>query len=514
MNRPSSLASFTSARRVLDRAVRLVAALAVLATATACPPQPPTPPAPAAITPGPPPAAVTPRPEPLAVKEEHLKMGRFGLGTYLQPAHMNGTIVLVLSGLDGFRGEAGVIARALAERGALVAELDLTTYLQRMKTGAQDECSWPTIDFQTVTKHMGKGAGLPHFVAPVLVGYREGASLALTTAAQAQPDMFRGVVTVGFCPDLDLPRPPCAGTVGLGWQPASAHRMGRITPPSQMPVPWVALEDRARPLCGSTDAETFVSKTPGATIEWLAANAATGSALTASVVADVEKLMPAAPAPPTAPPTGADRIAELPLTEMPATGGSSDTVAVFVSGDGGWASLDEQLSEYLNEHGVPVVGLSSVRYFWDKHEPDGVAHDLELISRHYLEKWGKQRLLWIGYSAGADVLGYVSARMPADLLAKTRAVALVGPETNVEFEFHVTDWIPTTRHNVTGLPILPELMKLRGPRVLCVEGEDEAASLCPQIPADHATIVSFPGGHHFGGDYHAIGKAILDATPK
>lgn len=432
-----------------------------------------------------------------------MDMGRFGHGAYLRPAKPNGSLVLLLAPSAGLRGADGALAHSLAERGALVAQLDFDAYEQRLAAGAQDACSWPTADFQAMTKRVGKDAGLASFVAPVIVGIDEAAPMAVTAVAQAKPGMFRGVITTGFCARLALPSPPCAGANALGWAASTTAGRGRILPPRAMPAPWLAFATRARAHCPAPEAEAFVSGTPSATLERLDARGAESSE---ALVAAIEKM--AAPAQPSA---AAGGLADLPLIEMPATAGRSDLAAVFVSGDGGWASLDEQVASYLNARGVPVVGLSAVRYFWTQRAPDEVARDLARISRHYLDAWGKRRVLWVGYSAGADAFGLVTARMPAELLAQVAAVALIGPGTRADFEFHVTDWIPG-EHGKRGVPILPEALAIHGVPLLCVRGTEEPVSLCPLLPPGHATQLLLSGGHHFGGDYDAIGKAILDAA--
>ena len=63
-----------------------------------------------------------------------------------------------------------------------------------------------------------------------------------------------------------------------------------------------------------------------------------------------------------------------------------------------------------------------------------------------------------------------------------------------------------------GVPILPEALAIHGVPLLCVRGTEEPVSLCPLLPPGHATQLLLSGGHHFGGDYDAIGKAILDAA--
>src|SRR5438105_10057726 len=96
--------------------------------------------------------------------------------------------------------------------------------------------------------------------------------------------------------------------------------------------------------------------------------------------------------------------AKLPLIEVPATRGASDTLVVFVSGDGGWAKIDKEISAILAATGMPVVGLNALQYFWTKKTPDIAAADLRSLIETYLTAWHKSRVLLVGYSRGADVL--------------------------------------------------------------------------------------------------------------
>jgi Type IV secretory pathway, VirJ component len=44
-------------------------------------------------------------------------------------------------------------------------------------------------------------------------------------------------------------------------------------------------------------------------------------------------------------------------------------MVVFFSGDGGWAELDSAVSANLAKQGMPVVGWSSLTYFWSFKNP-------------------------------------------------------------------------------------------------------------------------------------------------
>ena len=206
--------------------------------------------------------------------------------------------------------------------------------------------------------------------------------------------------------------------------------------------------------------------------------------------------------------TTAARAAQLPLIEVPATAGQSDTLVVFVSGDGGWARIDQSIARVLAGNGMPVVGLNSLQYFWTKRTPETASQDLQSIIETHLKSSGKSRVVLVGYSRGADVLPAMTSRLPAGLRSRIRLVALLAPSNTVDFEFHVLDWLHD-KH--TGMAVKPELAKLSGERVLCVWGEDDDDSLCRGLTGDGVQVVTLHGAHHFDGGYEKLATIILGA---
>ncbi|HEY6139902.1 MAG TPA: AcvB/VirJ family lysyl-phosphatidylglycerol hydrolase [Thermoanaerobaculia bacterium] len=199
---------------------------------------------------------------------------------------------------------------------------------------------------------------------------------------------------------------------------------------------------------------------------------------------------------------------KLPLVEVPATKGVSDTLVVFVSGDGGWAAIDKSIAKVLADHGLPVVGLNALQYFWTKRTPDAAAKDLQSICDRYLASWKKGRLLFVGYSRGADVLPAMISRLSPELQSRIRLIALLGPSPKVQFEFHMTDWVHSA---AKGLPVKPEVDKLRSHSILCLSGEDDKDSLCRELGGQpHINIVTLKGAHHFDGGYEKLGHIILE----
>jgi type IV secretory pathway VirJ component len=220
----------------------------------------------------------------------------------------------------------------------------------------------------------------------------------------------------------------------------------------------------------------------------------------------------AAPAPsPALTPPGAEALGDLPLVEVP-TGKPGTRLAVLLTGDGGWAGLDQGLAAALAEAGVPVVALDSLKYFWKRRTPEETAQAVGRIIRHYRVAWARDEVLLVGYSRGADLVPFLPPRMPAAERAAVRLVALFGPGEFAEFEVHAVDLF-SALHRKDALPIAEAVAALGERPVLCVQGADESGSLCPHLAGQPSVRRSvLPGGHHFDGDYGKLARLVLDAA--
>ena len=219
-------------------------------------------------------------------------------------------------------------------------------------------------------------------------------------------------------------------------------------------------------------------------------------------------LLTSAKAPKTPPPA---KLLGVPLVEVPSRVEGRSEMAVLLTGDGGWAVTDKGLSEALAKGGIPVVGWNSLRYFLKPKGPDRAAQDLERLLRFYLPRWHKERVILIGYSFGADVMPFLANRLPPDLAERVSVIALLGPSNGADFRFHPTEWLG--KPSPDSLPVLPEIEKLRGKRILCAYGRAEKDSLCPRLPAGLAHVLVRPGTHKIGKNYGPITEWILGADP-
>lgn len=202
-------------------------------------------------------------------------------------------------------------------------------------------------------------------------------------------------------------------------------------------------------------------------------------------------------------------LSDLPITEVPGTAGS--TLAVFWSGDGGWAELVKEVSTDLAASGMSVVGINSRSWLNSaKRTPDDVARDTERVLRYYLARWNRTRIVLLGYSRGSGFLPFIVTRLPADLRARIDLVGVMGAENTASFEFHFADIFRST-NRATDLPVIPELLRMGGMRTLCIYGTTEDDTICPKLTREQAIVVARVGDHHFDRNYPAIAQNIRSA---
>ena len=477
---------------------------------------------------------------------ETLTYGRFGQVALYRQAPLPKHVVLFFSGDGGWNLGVVDMAKTLSQMDALVVGINLPRYLKAL-AASKEKCSYAASDVELLSKYVQKKLGFPAYTPPVLVGYSSGATLVYALLVQAPPNTFKGAISMGFCPDLPLQKPFCAGS-GLTWGPGPKGKGVSFKPAQTIEQPWVAFQGLIDQVCSPQDVETYVRQVKNGEAVMLpkvghgfsvptnweaqfkeafqritsitepghipAASRAPGAPAGAG-----SRSPGAAPSPPPAPIAGAPGgaaaavppVNDLPLVEVPAKQPVGDLLAVIVSGDGGWAGIDKDVANDLAGKGVPVVGLNSLQYFWSARTPEGAAADLQRIARHYLAAWRRRELLLVGYSLGADVLPFMANRLPPDLQSRIRLIALLGPSRTTSFEFHLTDWLGGSGGG--DRPVLPEVAKLRGKPLLCLYGEAEQDSLCREIGA-LGKAIPFQGSHHFGGAYASLAERILqEAQP-
>lgn len=446
---------------------------------------------------------------------EAFDYGRFGAVSVYRGGTGPRDVVLFLSGDGGWNLGVISMAQRLADKGAVVAGIDIRRYLAQLEKSA-DKCVSPAVDLENLSRYLQAKLGFKRYLQPTLVGYSSGATLAYATLAEAPEGLFKGALSIGFCPDLDLEKPVCKGS-GIEAAPrrdAKGSLKGvNFLPAKQLSGKWISLQGEIDQVCPADATQKFIAAVPGGEIVMLP-KVGHGYGVEKNWVPQFEaayERITAAPAEGAVQPLPAP-VADLPLIEVPsARDAPSPWFGIFLSGDGGWVGLDRGVSGELAKHDIPIVGWDSLKYFWSPRTPQGAAQDLDRVVRHYARAWGKSHVLLIGYSQGADTMPFMVNRLPAATHDMVGLTTLLGISDNALFEFHVANWLGNPGG---GLATAPELRRWSGAPYLCLYGEDDGDSACAQVSGKEGVVVKMPGGHHFGGGYADIAAEILSRLPK
>jgi type IV secretory pathway VirJ component len=429
----------------------------------------------------------------------HLSHGRFKDLVVYAPARAE-SFVLLLSGDEGWNHRADALAARLAEQGAMVVGIDFKKFKAVLEADGGD-CVFPDGDLENLSHFVQAYFHNSSYMAPLLVGVASGGSMAYAVLAQAPKDTFGGALSIGFCPHLNMDKPLCKGS-GLEMTHAGRGSGQDLQPLKSLSNPWVTLQGSQDPACPAAASRDFVSRVHGAAIATLpqVGDQSIGAAFAKLAAANSNRSI--------APPA---ELGDLPVVEIPAKpdAAPSDAFAIMMSGDGGWAGIDQDIAAALTAKGIAVVGLDSLRYYWTARTPQGIAADTDRLIRYYLAHFGKKRVLLIGYSQGADVMPFAVNRLPAPTKAVVSLMAILGMSEHALFEFHVSSWIADDN---SGPETLPEVNRISGMPVLCIYGEDEHDSLCPKLDPKKFNIVKVKGGHHFDGNYAGLADHILSAA--
>ena len=312
---------------------------------------------------------------------------------------------------------------------------------------------------------------------PVVIGVGTAALAVAALAAKGEP-AAHALVSVDYCPGAAL--------AGLASAPDAAR------------PPWYALQHRAG-ACASTPVAARLAAVPNTHLTWLAAEAADVAQVPPEFTALLQWLDPHIAEQGQA----SARLRGIPLIELPVA--NAHRAVIFLSGDGGWAALDRAVGAALVADGIAVLGWDSLNYFWQPRTPATLAADLGRVIDEFHARWHVQHMVVAGYSFGASSVPFAVSRLPAATRALIEKVVLLGPTPTTSFEFHLSQWLGSDRHD--SAEVAPEVAKLAPLPVWCLHGQDDTEAQCPPL-APPSRIITLPGDHHFNGDYTTLARLI------
>lgn len=401
-----------------------------------------------------------------------------------------GLVVLVSDAAGWGDTEAG-IAADLTASGAIVIGIDLPAWRTALDAQPRD-CVYPVADIETISHAVQSGTAA--YLSPIMAGIGAGGAQVLAMASQTPKATFGGTVAVDPEAVLPMAKPLC--TSGAITEVAGGRRYGLAPGPLPDPVR-IGLTPAASP-DGAAAARALQADHPD-----VAVTDADGAAA-AALAALLSTTLTAIDAAEDANPLG------LPVTLLPATP-TRDTLAVILSGDGGWRDLDQQLGGILQGMGIPVVGLDSLRYFWSEKTPAETAADLDRLITRQTAAWGVSHALLIGYSFGANVLPAAYNLLPAETRARVPLVSLLALTDSKSFQISMMGWL-----GVSGDGDSPagDIAAMNPAIVQCIYGVEDEDDPCPDLMDQGVEIIRTEGGHHFDGDYNALARHIVEGLDR
>jgi len=395
-------------------------------------------------------------------------------------------LAVLVSGTEGWTPEREAEARALADAGLIVLEVDFTVYRKALAASG-DGCHYVVADFEALAKVAQRELGLKTYLRPVLVGSGAGAgTFAYAALADAPDNTLGGAVALGFDNRLDTPvafcpgassKPNPRGGFSYGFDRPLPAAMTFLTGPGEAALidPDFAAGDRVT--LRQLDPAQRVSQLVQATLD-----TAGGDALDA---------------------------ADLPVVQLDPKG-DARAVALIWSGDGGWRDIDQSMGGLLVEHGFAVVGIDSLRYFWSQRSAEEMARDMALMLAA-ADPRARLPVLLAGYSFGANVLPFAWPHLDPQIRARTHLLALLAPEEKTGFQISVGGWLGMSTGDAD---VVGAVLALPPALTLCIHGRDEEASACVSpllTKRGEVEVVALPGGHHFDEDYAKLTSIILAA---
>jgi type IV secretory pathway VirJ component len=392
------------------------------------------------------------------------------------------SLVIYVSDRAGWTATDDKNVNALQADGNVVLAIDFSRYAAKLDAD-DGECLYVVGELTDLSQTAERQLGIQSYLPPIIVGSGEGATFAYAALADAPANTLGGAVATGFANKLGLKLPFCPGATSTKTADGKAFAYGFDTP----------LPESAYLF---TDPETVdaVSDLAAVQEDIITVDTVDDEDGPGQLVAAVAELAA------TDEPFG-----DLPAVDLPASG-TPTALAVLVSGDGGWRDLDKTIGEWLSTKGVHVVGLDALHYFWSKRTPQELARDITTIVDS-ADPDKKLPVMLIGYSFGADTVPFAFPLLSPELQERTKVLALMAPGQTTSFQVTIEGWLDI---DDSGYQIVPAIAALPADRVVCVYGEDEDDSSCPDPKLNKVTRVKTSGGHHFDGEYEALGQKFLD----
>lgn len=422
-------------------------------------------------------------------------------------------LIIMISGDGGWKFGVPEFAREFARTGSVVAGVDILRYYNHLR-GIKTECYRVFSDFVELATAVERKLNFRLYTPPVLMGYSSGATLVYGILSQARPGTFTGGISLGFCPDIELPRMLCEAN-GLKVKVLEENKSFLLLPDPELGNSWIVLHGKVDKVCSFKTVEDFVAETGNARLVALQ-NVGHGFShwhdfmpQWKNAYTDLLRKFHEKDNYPNQPIT--DTLGNLPLKLIrEKTGTESKMITVMFSGDGGWYGFEESLSDHLGNYGIPVIGIDTKKYLWNRKTPEETSKDVAALLRYYGDKWSRPQFVLFGYSQGAEILPFVLERLPEDIKKNVKSVIMLSPDITTDFEIHISNMLGLGNRKNT-YEVIPEIKKENEVLNVIVLGTEEESEIPGLLRNTGVRFIMVPGDHHYKGNAALIIQKLKDS---
>jgi len=410
--------------------------------------------------------------------------------------------ILFFSESFGIDDTARIIAKSIAKNGAQVAIIDTSVYLQNLEKD-NDGCSYLGGEMVRLNQSILSSLKVKDYHLPVLGGMGQGASLAYSIFNQ-KPDEFLGLVTFDFCPVLKNAIKFCDSEF-VTFESFQATQQKILPPKGEVQQPWHQLStSNATSNCNVPTLAKYTKMFDENKIYQIPPDtkASLDSSLKELILSLYTEIRAKLK-------SRVDNILKLPLIELTAKDTSRKSLIIFLSGDGGWATIDKEIAIHLQERGFSVIGFDSLKFFWEKRNPEVTARAIEDIFNKYRKDARAENLILIGFSFGAEVLPFSLSKLSDGTKHSIKSIILLNPGLASDFEIKISDWIlPDDEKGEFNVKL--GIKEIKDYPTFCLYGEDDEDNACMGVGSANVKVIPQPGDHHFDGDYSKLGDLLIE----
>jgi type IV secretory pathway VirJ component len=347
-------------------------------------------------------------------------------------------------------------------------------------------------DIESLSQQIQRSIADSTYQLPIIAGVGEGGAMALTIAAQTPDATVAGTLAIDPAPGIALKQELCTPADKQMYGDRIAFGLQDGTLPDPIIATFTANADKD----GRKHVEDIQKEHPD--VQVTDADSDDPYQALGDGLVDFIKLL-----------DSEKSSLGLPIDVMKAKP-SMDTLAIVYSGDGGWRDIDKEVGGYLQDQGIPVVGVDTLHYFWSERTPEETAKDLGRIIDYYTKRLKVQHVVLVGYSFGADVLPASYNMLRPEQKNKIAQISLLSLSRKVDYVISVMGWLGAESEGKGGNP-LNDLKSVNPKIVQCIYGKDDDEDVaCPALQDSGAEVIGMSGGHHFDDDYEALAQHIID----